>query len=216
MSAVDAPLSFAQQRMWFLDRLAPGNPAYNILSGRVIRGSVGTETIAAALRTIVSRHEPLRTVYRDTDGEPRQYVLPAPEIRIDVEDCTELDPSRRADRLAEVAEEIGRQRFDLTKDAPLRAHLARCGPTEHVLHVAVHHIAIDGWSLGVLYRELLRLCAGDDVPALTTSYSEIAAAERAAEPAGEAADLDHWQDALADLPPLLDLPADRPRPATPS
>ncbi|MGW0881236.1 MupA/Atu3671 family FMN-dependent luciferase-like monooxygenase [Streptomyces sp. NPDC002671] len=215
------PLSYGQERMWVMSEMLPdsGSAAY-VLSGRAtLEGDVGPAAVAAlrlALADLVRRHEALRTVVRVEGDQPYGHV---------VEDCevplSELNLAE--DRtIEEVAAEEARRPFDLAHAPLLRAALVHERSGRAHLLLSVHHIAVDAWSLGVLYRDLAALYATrvGDAPAppeLTVRYADYAAWQRThLTPEALGPELEHWSAALADAPGLLELPADRPRPAVQS
>ena len=219
----EIPLSFAQERMWFLHRLEGPSPAYNIPLVQRLTGALDTEALVAALADVVRRHESLRTIYPENDGRPVQQVILAdsadPMIFVDAVDTGEL-----ADRLDEAVS----YSFGLGSEIPFRATLFRISPTEHVLALVVHHIACDGWSLGPLAEDLATAytarCSGD-APVwapLPVQYVDYTLWQR--ELLGEAGDQDSsgsgqmqfWADTLTGLPDEIGLPFDRPRPAVAS
>ncbi|MGW0518409.1 non-ribosomal peptide synthase/polyketide synthase [Crossiella sp. NPDC003009] len=199
------PLSFAQQRLWFLDQFEPGGLEY--LSPIVLRltGELDTDRLRAALTRLVERHEPLRTTYTTVDGQGRQLIQPPHQVDLPVVD---LDP---ADLDAALLAEAGTP-FDLAAGPVLRARLYRLGRQEHVLLVLVHHIATDGWSTGVLTAELDAAYTGAELPPLPVQYADFAAWQRE-QLTGEVlqSQLDFWRSRLDGVEPL-NLPTDRPRP----
>ncbi|MEO6193568.1 MAG: amino acid adenylation domain-containing protein, partial [Thermoanaerobaculia bacterium] len=212
------PLSYPQRRLYFMDRLAPGNPTYNIPSGYLLRGPLAPAALAAALAEVVRRHEALRTrIVADAHGEPGQEVGPPPAAPPPFADLSGLPPERRAAELAALAGREAGRGFDLRRDPMLRATLVRLGEDEHAFLFTVHHIASDGWSEGVLRRELSALyaaaLAGEPSPLapLSLQYADFAAWQRAWPEEALAAQLAHWKERLAGTP-ALELPADRPRP----
>ncbi|HYN19992.1 MAG TPA: amino acid adenylation domain-containing protein [Thermoanaerobaculia bacterium] len=222
-SSQAAPLSFAQQRLWFLDRLMGGSAAYNVPMAFTLRGpGLRVAALAAALGEIVRRHEPLRTVFEPVGGEPVQIVT-TPEPRLPVADLAALPEPARQSETARLVREEGRRPFDLRRGPILRAALLRLSAAEHVLLLGVHHIAFDAWSLGVLRRELAELypafAAGrpSPLPPLPLRYSDFAAWQRRWL-SGEVLEsqLGYWREKLANRPAGLDLPLDRPRPAVQS
>jgi amino acid adenylation domain-containing protein len=218
------PLSFAQQRLWFLDQLEPGSPLYNIAVAVELRGRLDPGTLAAALGEVVRRHEALRTTFRIVAGEPVQVVAESAGFdlpRIDLASLPERACEEEADRLA--ADEA-RRPFDLGQDAPLRAALLRLDQERHVLLLTMHHIVSDGWSMGVLVREIGALYAAQvdlepaegrpsPLPELALQYADFAAWQRR-HLSGEhlEAELAWWRGQLAGMPQVLELPADHPRP----
>ncbi|HYR11954.1 MAG TPA: condensation domain-containing protein, partial [Longimicrobium sp.] len=213
------PLSFAQQRLWFLDRLEPGNAAYNIVSALRMRGPLDAAAMERAISFLVERHESLRTVFRVVDGSPVQVVVPARPLRVPIESTDVPEDAREAEALRLVGEELARP-FDLARGPIFRARLLRLGEDDHVLLLCMHHIVTDGWSLGVLFRELCTLYGayiqGNDaeLPALSIQYADYAVWQRN-HLQGAVLDeqLGYWRQKLAGAPALLELPLDRPRPA---
>ncbi|MET0399298.1 MAG: amino acid adenylation domain-containing protein, partial [Longimicrobiaceae bacterium] len=214
------PVSFAQQRLWFLDRLEPGSSAYNLVSAARLDGALRVDVLERALAEIVRRHGALRTVFATLGGEPVQVVAPAaagPRIR--VEELSGPEEERRARIDALVAAE-GRLPFDLARGPLLRVTLLRSGAEQHVLLVAMHHVVTDGWSMGVFFGELWTLYGAflegrlSPLPELAVQYADYAVWQRK-QLTGEALDaqLAFWREALDGAPPLLELPIDRPRPA---
>ncbi|MEH1013141.1 MupA/Atu3671 family FMN-dependent luciferase-like monooxygenase [Micromonospora sp. CPCC 206060] len=203
------PLSYPQQRLWFLDQLNPDNPVYNIPLGYRIRGPLDVAALQRALTTVVQRHEALRTVFRAVDGQPRQVILPAAEAPLTVRDV-----AGAADAAA-LAEAEARTRFDLVNGPVLRATLLRLGPEEHWLCLTVHHIVCDGWSLAILEQELSAAYAGQQLSDLPVQYADFAEWQNE-HLTGATLDrlVGHWRDRLADVPLLASLPTDRPRPPT--
>ncbi|MGM9334861.1 non-ribosomal peptide synthase/polyketide synthase [Streptomyces murinus] len=206
-----APLSYAQQRLWFLDRFEPGSTEYTTLSALRLRGPLDTGALGAALDGLVARHETLRTTFAEQDGQARQIVHPALPVDLPV---TELPDTTALDGFLE---RTAATPFDLTTGPLLRARLARLAADDHVLVLAVHHIVTDGWSIGVLGRDLSELYAAaladrrPELPALPVRYADHAAWQRARADRAET-ELAHWRAALAGVTPL-ELPTDRPRPA---
>jgi amino acid adenylation domain-containing protein len=214
------PLSFGQERLWFLDQLEPGGVAYNMPAAVRLRGELDAAALAASLGEVVRRHEVLRTVFALAGEQAVQVPLPPAPLPLPLVDLSSLPPARReatAHRLLAAA--AGRS-FDLAAGPLLRSLLLRSGPREHLLLVVVHHIAADAWSLGLLLRELSALYAayrrGEEspLPELPLQYGDYAAWQRGWLRGDVlAAQLAWWRQALAGAPPLLDLPTDRPRPA---
>ncbi|CAH0301736.1 non-ribosomal peptide synthetase [Roseomonas sp. CECT 9278] len=201
-----APLSFAQARLWLLDRLGLAGHAYTMPVALRLRGVLDVAALAGALAGLAARHEPLRTAFREIDGEPRQIVLPPPAPALDVIDATaaELPALQQA--------EVERP-FDLSAGRPMRMRLLRLAADDHVLLGAIHHIAADGWSLQVIVRELGALYAhGTTGAALPLRYADVACWQRETmRGAREEASLAHWRARLPGVPALA-LPLDRPRP----
>ncbi|WP_181799355.1 non-ribosomal peptide synthetase [Kitasatospora acidiphila] len=209
------PLSFAQQRLWFLDRLGTDGGTYHIPVAVRLRGALDVAALEAALNGVVARHEALRTVFPEVDGEPRQVVLSSAPLELTVRRVGEPELSGA---LAGVAG----QGFDLAAELPLRAVLFGLGADEHVLLLVLHHIAGDGWSLAPLLRDLEAGYLGRELAELPVQYADYALWQREVlgsegDPESLAArQLAFWREALAGLPEVLELPADRPRPAVAS
>jgi amino acid adenylation domain-containing protein len=213
------PLSFAQQRLWFLDWLQPGSPWYNIPSALHLEGRLDRTALAWSLAEIVRRHEALRTTFQQTVGELVQVIVPpAGDLLCEVD----LGGLPSADREAALAERLAaeaRRPFDLACGLLLRTTLFRLDDEKHVLVLVVHHIAFDGWSMGVFARELTALytaaISGRPSPlsALPCQYADFAVWQREWL---QGAVLDHlldgWRSRLTGAPAALDLPTDRPRP----
>ena len=213
------PLSFSQQRLWFLYQLEPSTSAYNIPTAVRLTGVLDSPALKRTLNEVVRRHEILRTYYSTVDGQPAQIVGPPPDLNIDVLDLSGLAESERESRMLELAAAEARKPFDLTRVPLLRASLVRLGPEEHVLLLTVHHIVSDGWSQGVLVREVGKLyqafSEGKESPLaeLPVQYADFAHWRRNLL-AGDVLDqqLAYWRRQLAGDLPALDLPTDRPRP----
>jgi acyl carrier protein len=151
------PLSFAQQRFWFLDQLTPGNPAYVIPATVRLRGLLHVSALEQSLNAIVQRHEALRTTFpTDIDG-PVQQLLARPDVNLVVEDLNNIPAEHRAGAAERMAIDEAARPFDLQHDSPLRIRLLRLADDEHWLLLTIHHIASDGWSMGVLVSELASL-----------------------------------------------------------
>ncbi|HVS00085.1 MAG TPA: amino acid adenylation domain-containing protein, partial [Thermoanaerobaculia bacterium] len=208
----DLPLSFSQQRLWFLDQLEPGNPAYNVPLAVRLTGELRVDLLQRAFTEVVRRHEALRTTFNSYDGRPVQVVSPEPGVELPVVDLSQL-PEREA-RALELARAAARRPFDLRRGPLLRLALLRLGPCEHVLLLILHHIVSDGWSMGVLLREVAALYSLQGLPELPVQYADFAVWQRRWLQ-GEAleAQLGYWRRQLARAPRVLELPLDRPRPA---
>ncbi|HEU4594975.1 MAG TPA: amino acid adenylation domain-containing protein, partial [Pyrinomonadaceae bacterium] len=218
-----SPLSYAQQRLWFLDQLAPGSPFYNGSSSFLLRGQLDLPALERSLGEVVRRHEVLRTTFVELDGSPVQLISPASEVTLPVTDLSGLDPTEREAEADRLAHQEARRPFDLSAGPLLRASLLRLREDEHVLLVTMHHIVSDGWSAAVLTREMTALYAaftsGADSPLeeLPIQYADYAAWQRQ-HLSGEnlERELAYWRQQLGGAPALLELPTDRPRPAAQS
>jgi len=223
--AAGAPLSYAQQRQWFLHQFEPASAAYHISSGVSLRGRLDVAALGAAFATLAQRHAALRTAFvADAAGEVRQRVLPAAALAMPLLDlyqggAAEATPQARAARADAIAAELAGQPFDLGSAPLLRVRLLRLGEDEHRLLLVMHHIVSDGWSMQLLIDELAACyrahLLGDaaSLPALPVGYADYAAWQRNWLEAGEQErQLAYWRAQLADAPAVLALPTDRPRP----
>jgi acyl carrier protein len=216
----EVPLSFAQQRLWFLDRIEPGSAQYNVPTAVRLRGKLDRAALEAALGEVVRRHEVLRTTFGAVEGRPVQVIAAESRVSLPLSDLTHLPPGERDAAAREIAEAEGRRPFDLERGPLLRARLVKIGEEEHLLSIVMHHIVSDGWSMGVLVREVAALyeafSGGKPSPLseLPLQYADFARWQREWL-SGEALEreLDHWRRELSGAPPLLELPTDRPRPA---
>jgi amino acid adenylation domain-containing protein len=214
------PLSFAQQRLWFLDQLEPGNAAYNIPAAVRLEGHLDVAALERTLNEIVRRHEVLRTVFIADSGQPRQLVREHLPESFALEDLSGLPEAEREIGLRARIEAEARRPFDLAQGPVLRSSLLRLGEEEHVLLLTMHHIASDAWSAGVFVKEMGALyeayVEGRESPLaeLPVQYADYARWQRELLQ-GEALEqqLQYWREQLAGAPPVLELPTDRPRPA---
>ncbi|HKV12979.1 MAG TPA: amino acid adenylation domain-containing protein, partial [Thermoanaerobaculia bacterium] len=211
------PLSFSQERLWFLDRLKPGGAAYNMASALSFRGDLSVPALAEALRGVIRRHEALRTTFAERAGGAVQVIAPEIPWSLPVVDLG-ADPAE----LQRLAAEEALRPFDLAKGPLLRGVLVRVSPVEHTLLLTVHHIVSDGWSVGVMVREVAELYAAAvegrpaALPALPIQYTDFAVWQRNwLQGDVLASQVDFWRELLAGAPEL-DLPTDRPRPAVQS
>ncbi|HEY3480959.1 MAG TPA: amino acid adenylation domain-containing protein, partial [Streptomyces sp.] len=205
----EPPLSFSQERLWFMDQLEPGNAVYHIPAALRLEGELDAAALERAFAGLVARHEALRTVFPAVDGRPVQRIVPAAPFRLPSRDLTD-----RPDELGALIREEARRPFDLARGPLLRVTLVRLGPAEHVLLVTLPHIVADGWSVGVLVREVAALYAGETLPALPVQYADFALWQRRTL-SGEALEsgIAWWRQRLAGAAAELELPFDRPRPA---
>jgi amino acid adenylation domain-containing protein len=148
------PLSFAQERLWFLDQLQPGSSAYNVPLANRLAGQIDIRALELSLNEIIRRHEALRTRFQVKDGKPIQVISPSLSIEVRVEDLTQLSAGERENEASKIAQQEAQEPFDLSSGPLVRARLLKLSATEHVLLLTLHHIISDGWSLGVLFKEL--------------------------------------------------------------
>ncbi|MBJ7310997.1 amino acid adenylation domain-containing protein, partial [Rugamonas sp. CCM 8940] len=223
--SVNQPLSLAQQRLWFLDQLdAAAGAAYHMTAGLRLSGELDTAALKATLDRIVARHEILRTTFAISDGEPVQHIGRADiGFALDEQDLSELGAADQQDAIAAASAAFFAQPFVLADGPLIRARLIRLADSEHLLFICNHHIISDGWSLGVLVREVSALYTAfsqgrdDPLAPLAIQYADYAAWQRG-HLQGETlqAQVDYWKGHLADAPELLALPTDHPRPAVQS
>ncbi|HZR53533.1 MAG TPA: amino acid adenylation domain-containing protein [Streptosporangiaceae bacterium] len=214
------PLSFAQQRLWFLAQLHRPGTAYNLPFAWRLRGRLDIGALTVALHDVVDRHESLRTMFPAADGQPYQHVIRAGEAAVPVTVTT-----ARSGELAELMAAAARHEFDVATELPVRAWLFVLAEREHVLVLVTHHIASDGWSMEVLMADLATAYAArrdgrePDWPPLPVQYADFALWQRnLLDCEGEVltGQRTYWQRTLAGLPDELALPFDRPRPVEPS
>lgn len=209
-----APLSFAQERLWFLDQLWPDRPAYVVPAAYRIRGRLDVPALERAVAAVLDRHEALRTFFPTVAGKPHQRVRTAVP-GLTVSDLSGADdPVAAARALADAQAGLA---FDLSEGPLVRTELLRLGPDDHVLLVTVHHIVFDGMSLDRFAAEVSGAYKGSELPDLPLQYRDFAVLQR------DHLDEDrlerhlaHWRERLAGVPLVLELPTDRPRPDSPS
>jgi amino acid adenylation domain-containing protein len=215
-----APLSFAQQRLWFLDQLEPDSFAYNERSALRLDGHLNLDALRSALNAIVERHEVLRTTYAiGAEGEPVQRISGAVNFDLPIIDISDVAADRWDDEVQSIVTELKDRTFDLSKDLPLRMALIRLSPSSHVFVEVKHHIASDGWSSGVFARDLTALYNAfsqgrpNPLAELPIQYADYSLWQRQWL-RGEVLkkQLDYWKGRLKDIP-VLELPTDRPRSA---
>jgi len=214
------PLSFAQQRLWFLDQLEPGTATYNIPQALHLQYELHVPALAEALSEVAGRHEALRTTFSAVDGRPYQVVHPPLPAFLPVVDLGGLDAgTRSAEARLQIAQEA-RRPFSLEQGPLLRTLLLRLASDEHVLLATMHHIVSDGWSLPVFVGETASLYTEKTggkpaaLPELAIQYADFAHWQRQwLQGATLEAELAQWRERLRGLPPVLELPTDRPRPA---
>ncbi|MBP5974298.1 amino acid adenylation domain-containing protein [Brasilonema sp. CT11] len=217
------PLSFAQQRLWFLDQLEGENCVYNVPFFWQISGFLNISALEQAIAEIVQRHEVLRTSFSVVDESPIQVIHANPQLTIQVLDWRQLTEKDQLKKAHQLATEELQQPFDLSNPPLLRVKLLQLTDQSHLLLLVIHHIVCDGWSMDIFRRELFTLytafCAvkPSPLPALPLQYADFAHWQRQWLQ-GEVlqTQLNYWQKQLAEVPPLLELPTDKPRPSVQS
>src|SRR5262249_16601971 len=215
-----AGLSFAQEGLWFLDQMEPGNAAYNIPMAFRLVGPLDVVLLERALNEVIRRHQILRTTFPLRGEQPIQLIAPSLTVALPIVDLQTLPKTLREAEVLRLAVEEAQQTFDLNRGPLIRSTLLRLGAEEHVWLLTMHHIISDGWSMGVLFREITLLYeafskgATSPLPDLALQYADFALWQRQWLQ-GEAleAQLVYWKQQLAGAPQLLELPADRPRPS---
>ncbi|MFM6355018.1 amino acid adenylation domain-containing protein [Planktothrix sp.] len=215
----ELPLSFAQQRMWFLYQMDQQNPAYNEALALRLMGRLNVDILEQTINAIIQRHESLRTTFPMVEGKPIQKIAPSLKIKLLVVNLKDI-PQDRIDQ--QIIEELQKP-FDLTQAPLLRCTLFDLGYENYILVNVFHHIIIDGWSKGILFKELSEFYQAFlsnstvDLPELTIQYADFAVWQRQWLQ-GEILEnqLNYWKKQLTGAPPLLELPTDKPRPATPN
>jgi len=216
----DLPLSFAQQRLWFIDQLNPGNSVYNFPVAVRLKGSLNLRALEQSLNEVVRRHEALRTTFSMVDGQPSQVIAPRLTITLSIVNLREMPEIERENEMLRLVIEEARRPFDLSQGPLLRTGILQLSEEEQVGLLTMHHIVSDGWSTGVLIREMAvlyeALCSGKSspLPELPIQYADFAYWQREwLQGSVLQTQVDYWKQHLAGSPPLLELPTDHPRPA---
>jgi hypothetical protein len=218
------PVSYAQQRLWFIDQLeSNASRAYHIRGSMRLQGVLDEKALRGALDTLVERHEALRTVFRSVDGEPVQVIRSGESFALRYRDVSGYEQERREEQVKDELREEGAEGFDLSAGPLIRGRLLKVSEEEHVLLITMHHIVSDGWSMGVFFAELGALYAAyregkhSPLAALPIQYADYAQWQRQwlqGEVLQE--QLGYWKEQLAGAPQLIELPTDQVRPAQPS
>ncbi|MGL5997283.1 MAG: non-ribosomal peptide synthetase [Pseudomonas proteolytica] len=217
------PLSYSQQRMWFLWQMEPDSPAYNVGGMARLRGVLDVGRFEAALQALIMRHETLRTTFPSIDGVARQKVAAQSSVRMSWQDFSALNEAERQLRLQQLADQEAHSPFNLETGPLLRACLVKAGDQEHYLVLTLHHIVTEGWAMDIFARELSALYEAfidereSPLEPLPVQYLDYSVWQRQWLEAGERQrQLDYWTTQLGNEHPLLELPSDRPRPAVQS
>ncbi|MCP4661718.1 MAG: non-ribosomal peptide synthetase, partial [bacterium] len=216
----DLPLSFAQQRLWFIDQMDPGNPAYNLALPVRLRGRLELDALAGSLSAVRRRHEVLRTTFTTRDGKPVQVIASVPAEGMALVDLRALPEAARERETRRLARDDAARPFDLGRGPLLRTAVLRLADDDHVFLLTMHHIVTDGWSMEVLIREVVTLYGAavrderSPLPELGIQYADFAGWQRQwLEKKVFAAQLETWKNRLRPPLAVVELPADRPRPA---
>jgi len=216
----DLPLSFAQQRLWFLDQLTPGSANYNTPSAFRLKGELKLDVLRRSIEEVVRRHEVLRTTFEERDGDPVQIIHDSVPLDIPLTDLSALSEKEKEPRAREIARQDALKPFDLSKGPLFRIQLLKFAENDHLVLINMHHIITDGWSMGVLIHEIAALYNAfvqnkpSPLPELPVQYADYAVWQRNWLQ-GEVLQkqLDFWKNYIGENPPVLELPTDRPRPA---
>jgi amino acid adenylation domain-containing protein len=217
------PLSFHQERLWSLDRMVPGSPAYNITVEVTLEGALRADVLANAFNEVVRRHDALRTAFPSAGGEPWQQIAPSLTVSLPVADVSAMTQPARETELYRLATDMARQVFDLSSGPLIRLLLVRFGPECHHLVISSHHIINDAWSNYLILQEVVTLYEATvagvpaELPPLPVQYADFALWERQRlQGADLQRALGYWRDQLGVDRPGLQLPQDKPRPVRPS
>ncbi|MEH2313993.1 MAG: condensation domain-containing protein [Nostoc sp.] len=212
----ELPLCLAQERLWFLDQLEPGNPFYNVPIAVHLIGELNTAILEQSLNEVVARHEPLRTSFSTVEGRPIQAITPTLKITLAVVDL----PGGNIESALGIATEFAQQPFNLSQAALLRAKLLHLTQQEHMLLLVMHHIISDGWSIGILIRELAEIYEAfsyglpSPLPELSIQYADFAYWQKQwLQKEVLESQVNYWKQQLSGSLAVLQLPSDRPRPA---
>jgi len=214
------PLSFSQQRLWFLDKLEPGSPLYNIPAVLRLKGTLNSSALQQSFQEIIKRHEVLRTVFSEEKGEAVQIVSETVSFQIEKIDLQDTPEAEREHTLRRYAAEESVKPFQLSSGPLLRVSLLAFSATDHALLVTMHHIVSDNWSTGIFVHEIMQLYSAfvqgqqPHLPPLAVQYADFAAWQRKWFKGKTMDDqIAYWKEALQGIPPVIELPLDKPRPA---
>ncbi len=216
----DLPLSFAQQRLWFLDQLAPGSANYNIPTVLRLKGDLKVDVLERCISEIVTRHEVLRTTFIERSEGPLQIIHEQNDFKLPIEDLSHLPSAESEEKARQLASEDAITGFDLAKGPLFRSKLIKLADRDHVVVFTLHHTITDGWSMGILIKEVALLYPAflngepSPLPELPVQYADYAVWQRNWLQ-GEVLEkqLAFWKELIGENPPVLELPTDRPRPA---
>ncbi|NCQ97919.1 MAG: amino acid adenylation domain-containing protein [Microcystis aeruginosa L211-101] len=219
----DLPLSFAQQRLWFLQQLSPDSHSYNLLDALRLEGNLNLLALEQSLSELIRRHEILRTTFPMVEGQPIQRIAPPSPVSLPLEDLQSLSKNEQTEHLQEIAIAFSLKPFNLAKESLVQFKLLKLSSQEYVLLLKMHHIIYDGWSLSIFFDELSQLYAAfvqglpSPLAKLSIQYADFALWQRQWL-TGEVLErqLNYWRKQLQDAPTILELPTDYPRPPIPS
>jgi amino acid adenylation domain-containing protein len=219
----DLPLSFAQQRLWFLHQLSPDSHSYNLLEALRLEGTLNLFALEQSLSELIRRHEVLRTTFPMVEGQPIQRIAPPSLVSLPLQDLQDLSTEKQTERLREIAIALSLKPFDLAGEPLAQFTLFKLSSQEYVLLLKMHHIIYDGWSLSIFFGELSQLYAAfvqglpSPLAELSIQYADFAVWQRQWL-TGEVLErqLNYWREQLTDAPTILELPTDYPRPPIPS
>ncbi len=214
------PLSFSQQRLWFLDKLEPGSPLYNIPAVLRLKGNLNISALEQSFQEVIKRHEVLRTIFSEENGEAVQVVSETFSFQINQIDLNTIPKTERDQTLQRYAAEESVKPFQLSSGPLLRVSLLSFSDSDHALLVTMHHIVSDNWSTGIFVHEIMQLYSAfvqgqqPQLPPLAVQYADFAAWQRKWFKGKTMDDqIAYWKQALQGIPPVLELPLDKPRPA---
>jgi amino acid adenylation domain-containing protein len=214
------PLSFAQQRLWFLDQIEPNSCSYNIPEAVRLEGKLNLQSLQQALDAIVIQHEVIRTNYLTVDGNPIQVINPPAPVKLEIVDLQQIDPTKQQAQVKAYLHQASQKPFNLTTDLMLRCCLLQLAPNQQIFLATMHHIASDAWSMGLFWQQLgqvynaLSAHQPNPLVPLQIQYADYAVWQREWL-SGDviAQQLDYWKQQLVSVNPILELPTDYPRPA---
>ncbi len=214
------PLSFSQQRLWFLDKLAPGSVNYNVPSAVRLKGTLNLEVLKQSIAQIVARHEILRTTFVEEQGEAFQAIHEQVEIELPLTDLSHLSQDQALEQAKELARRDALQPFDLKQGPLFRIRVVKLAETDHLVLFNLHHIITDGWSMGILIREMATIYNAliegktPELPPLPVQYADFALWQQNwLKDDVLQKQITFWKNYIGENPPVLDLPTDHPRPA---
>ncbi|MGD9899867.1 MAG: amino acid adenylation domain-containing protein [Calditrichaceae bacterium] len=214
------PLSFAQQRLWFLDQLEPGNIFYNIPSTLILKGTLDLAALEKSVQTIISRHESLRTIFKTIDGKPEQIILPKNDFKLKMVDLSSINEPGKSKQAGDLATKEAKKPFDLTSGPLFGMLIIKLSDESHLAVFTLHHIIADGWSVSLLIDEIAACYEAytsgrePSLSDLPVQYADFATWQQTwLKDDVLEQQITYWKKKLSGSPPLLELPVDRPRPA---